>query len=84
MSGIVLSVEVSDRTLALLDKMAAVQECSRDEVLARAVEKQVKAEADFIDFIQVGIGDLEAGRSISHEELVERLRRRRQTTRKAA
>ena len=79
----VVTARVSTETLELLDRIAAAQSRSRAWVIARAIERQAKEESEFLDFLQQGIDDLDAGRTISHEELVERLKARRHS-RKAA
>lgn len=75
----VITTRVDRETLDLLDRLAAAQGRSRAWVVARAVERQAKQEAEFLDFLQQGIDDLDLGRSISHEELVERIKARPQS-----
>ena len=83
MSATDLTVRLGPELIFLLDKVAAARDLSREQLLARMVEKQVRDEAEFIDFVRVGIDDLDAGRSISHEELVSRLKARQQARRAA-
>ena len=78
----VITARVSEETLGLLDSIAAHHDRSRSWVIARAIELHAQREAEFIEFARKGVEDLDAGRSITHEELVDRIRARQ--TRQAA
>jgi predicted transcriptional regulator len=78
----VVTARVSEETLALLDSIAARHDRSRAWVIARAVESHAQKEAEFLAFVQKGIDDLDAGRKITHDELIDRIKARQ--SRKAA
>jgi predicted transcriptional regulator len=66
-----------------LDTLAKELDRSRAWIVAKAVERYVADELEFIAFIKEGEADLDAGRTISHEELVREIVERR-AKRKAA
>jgi predicted transcriptional regulator len=78
----VVTARVSEETLVLLDSIAARHDRSRAWVIARAVELHARREAEFLDFAQKGLDDLDAGRTITHDELIDRIKARQ--SRKAA
>ncbi len=78
----VVTARVSEETLALLDSIATREDRSRSWVAARALELHAQREAEFLAFAQKGIDDLDAGRTITHDELIDRIKARR--SRKAA
>ena len=73
----VVTARIDEETLAIVDRLAVAQGRSRAWVVARAIEKEARVEAEFLDFVQEGIDDLDAGRKISHDELVARIAARR-------
>jgi predicted transcriptional regulator len=79
----VITARIDDETVEALDRLTKELDRSRAWVVAAAVEKYVREELEFIDFIQAGEDDLENGRWITHEQLVEELQERR-AKRKAA
>lgn len=79
----VVSARVDKETSALLDRIAVAQSRSRAWIVARLIERGARQEAEFLDFLKQGIDDLDAGRVISHDELVERIRARARARRAA-
>ena len=79
----VVTTRIPVEQLELLDRIASAQNRSRAWVIARAIERQAKEDSEFLDFLQEGIDDLDAGRTITHDQLVEQLKARRHQ-RKAA
>lgn len=52
-----------------LDKLAAQLDRSRAAVVAKAVERYVREELEFLNFVQEGIDDIEAGRPATQAEV---------------
>jgi predicted transcriptional regulator len=69
----VITTRVSDDTLALVDRVAKAQGRSRAWFVSQAVQRAAESEADFMAFVQVGLDDLDAGRTVPHEEIVSML-----------
>ena len=66
----VITARVDAETLALVDKVAGAQGRSRSWFIAEAVRRVVESEADFLDFVQVGIDAIERGDVVPHEQVV--------------
>lgn len=69
MSSSVLSIRLSPQTKAKLEALAKASRRSRSFLAAEAIEKYVAAESWQIAEIEAGIRDLEAGRSVDHQEV---------------
>lgn len=69
----VITARVDPETLALIDKIAAAQGRSRSWFAARAIQRAAEQEADFLAFVQEGIDDIEAGRFVDQEIVMEEL-----------
>ena len=89
---VVISARIDAETAALLDKVAASRQRSRAWLVADAVKRMAKEEAEYLDFIQVGLDDIAAGRTMPHNEVMDWLndryadaiRRAREAGREAA
>ena len=79
----VITARLDPDTLALVDRLAKAQGRSRSWFAARAIEVEARREAEFLDFVRQGLDDLDAGRSITHAELVRRIEARRDSTKAA-
>lgn len=66
----VISARVDEETLALIDSAAQAQGRSRAWFVANAVKRVAESEADFAAFVQVGLDDIAAGRTVPHEEVM--------------
>ncbi len=73
---VVISARIDADTAALLDKVAASRRRSRAWLVADAVKRMAEEEAEYLDFIQVGLDDLAAGRVSSHQEVMDWLHER--------
>jgi RHH-type transcriptional regulator, rel operon repressor / antitoxin RelB len=69
MSSSVLSVRLNSQTKAKLEALAKASRRSRSFLAAEAIEAYVAAEAWQLKEIEAGIGDLEAGRAVDHEDV---------------
>jgi predicted transcriptional regulator len=69
----VITARVNNDTLALVDRVAKAQGRSRAWFVSQAVQRAAESEADFMAFVQVGLDDLDAGRTVPHEEIVSML-----------
>lgn len=65
-----LSVRLDSETKARLDALARRSHRSKSFVAAEAISRYVDAEEWQIAEIEAGIADLEAGRTVSHDEVV--------------
>ncbi len=89
---VVISARIDAETAALLDKVAASRQRSRAWLVADAVKRMAEEEAEYLDFIQVGLDDIAAGRTMPHNEVMDWLndryadaiRRAREAGREAA
>jgi len=68
-SSAVITARVDPALVARLDTLAAKLERSRAWVVSRAISRYVEEELEFLAFVQVGIDDLEAGRTHPQEEV---------------
>lgn len=73
----VVTARVSDEVLTMIDRLAVSRERSRAWILGRLIEQAVKKQIEMDDFIQVGLDDLAAGRTIPHDEVVKQIMERR-------
>ena len=72
----VLTTRVSPEVMALVDRIAASKDRSRAWVAAWLIEKAATEHTAFLDFVQVGLDDIAAGRTVSHDDMMNRLRDR--------
>lgn len=79
----VLTTRVSPDIMALVDRIAISKDRSRAWVAAWLIEQAALKHVEFLDFVQVGLDDIAAGRTISHNDMMARLRDR-WSTKKAA
>jgi predicted transcriptional regulator len=70
----VITARVSDELLAKLDRLAVAYDRSRAWMVNKLLDQAMAEEIAELDAIEEGIADSEAGRTISHDELVERIR----------
>ena len=68
---VVISARIDAETAALLDKVAASRRRSRAWLVADAVKRMAEEEAEYLAFVQVGLDDIAAGRTIPHDEMLE-------------
>ena len=65
----VVTTRVSEDISAALDTLSEKLERSRAWLVAKAIERYVKEETEFLAFVQVGVDDIEAGRFYTQEEV---------------
>ena len=70
----VITARVDQETLALVDRVAAARGRSRSWFMSEAVRRFAETEADFLDFVQVGIDAADRGELVPHEEVVARIK----------
>jgi len=66
----VITARIDDALLTDLDRLAAEQDRSRSWLVAAAVERYVREEIAFIDFLDEGEEAIERGDFVTHEALV--------------
>ena len=64
---------IDEKTLATLDRLATTCDRSRGGQTDKLLAEAAAAELAKIDFIDEGIADADAGRTISHKEFMARL-----------
>lgn len=72
----VISARVSDDTFAILDRLAAGQDRSRAWITARLLDDAAQRAVEMEAFVAQGIADRDAGRTVSHEDMVASLKAR--------
>ncbi|WP_066649515.1 MULTISPECIES: CopG family ribbon-helix-helix protein [Sphingomonas] len=72
-NSIVVTTRLDSETIDLVDRVASAGGHSRSKFVARAVAEAVRREAAFLDFVQEGLDDLDAGRTVSHEVVMAEL-----------
>ena len=70
----VISARVGDEVLAMIDRLAASQERSRAWTVSNAIERWVRKEIEFLDFVKEGEDAIARGEYVTHEELISELR----------
>src|ERR1700759_404884 len=66
----VITTRVDAETAALVDQVARASGKSRARFAAEAIRRAAKEEAEFLAFVQEGIDDLDAGRTVPHEQVM--------------
>jgi predicted transcriptional regulator len=79
----VITARVNPETLSMLDALAARMRRSRAWIVGEALKDYVADQTAFLDFVQEGVDDLDAGRTVTHEEMIRELEAR-QAKRRAA
>ena len=72
-NSIVVTTRLDAETIDLVDRVASAGGHSRSKFVARAVAEAVRREAAFLDFVQEGLDDLDAGRTVPHEVVMAEL-----------
>jgi predicted transcriptional regulator len=73
----VVTARVSDEVLAMIDVLAASRERSRSWIVSKLIEVATSKQLEMDAFIQVGMDDIDAGRTIPHDQVVEEILKRR-------
>jgi predicted transcriptional regulator len=68
--SVVITARIDPETAALLDQVGAAQGRSRSWLVAHAVKRMAEEEAAYLAFIQEGLDDIAAGRTVPHEEVM--------------
>lgn len=68
--SVVITARIDPETAALLDQVGAAQGRSRSWLVANAVKRMAEEEAAYLAFIQEGLDDIAAGRTVPHEEVM--------------
>jgi predicted transcriptional regulator len=68
-----MSIRLSSETKAQLGLLATATRRSKSFLAAEAVEAYVARERAIIEGIQRGMGDMKAGRTVSHDEAMDEL-----------
>jgi RHH-type transcriptional regulator, rel operon repressor / antitoxin RelB len=69
MSSSVLSIRLNPRTKAKLEALAKASRRSRSFLAAEAIESYIASESWQLAEIDAGVSDLDANRTINHEEV---------------
>lgn len=68
-----MTIRVSEDTREKLDRLAVGMRRSRSFLAAEALSAYVERELQIIEGIQLGLADVEAGRTVSHDEAMDQL-----------
>jgi predicted transcriptional regulator len=82
--GSVLSVRITQRTSAKLDRLAKLGGRSKSWYVNRLLEEYIDREMQIVEMVREGMKDIEEGRVKSHEEVMAGLRERLKSRRKSA
>lgn len=66
----VITTRVDAETFALVDQVARASGRTRASFAADAIRRAAQGEAEFLTFVQEGIDDLDAGRTVPHEQVM--------------
>jgi predicted transcriptional regulator len=66
-SSVVIPTRMDKVAIKRVDRVAAAEGRSRSSFVALTLTEAVKREAAFFAFVQEGINDLDAGRTVPHE-----------------
>lgn len=72
-NSIVVTTRLDTETIDLVDRVATAGGHSRSKFVARAIAEAAKREAMFLNFVQEGLDDLDAGRTVPHEVVMAEL-----------
>lgn len=67
-----ITARISQDVAKLLDRLGKEVDRSRAWIISTAVERYVREELEFIEFIQEGERDIAEGRIVSHENVMAR------------
>lgn len=70
-----LTITIDHATEAALDEIAAATRRTKADIAAEALAAFVRDEAETIAAIKRGMADVAAGRTVSHEDAMARLRK---------
>lgn len=68
-----ITAELDPTTLALIGRLAEKRGIAIADFAAEAIRRVAESDADFEAFVQVGIDDLDAGRTVPHETVMAEL-----------
>lgn len=69
----VITTRLDSETIDLVDRVASAGGHSRARFVAMAVTQAAQREAAFLAFVQEGLDDLDAGRTVPHETVMAEL-----------
>lgn len=67
----IITARIDPEVMELVDRVAKAKGRSRSWLAARAIEKMVRAELAFMEFVQEGEDDIAAGRFLTQEQMEE-------------
>ena len=82
--GSLLSVRITQRTNAKLDKLAKLGGRSKSWYVNKLLEEYLDREIEIVEMIREGMRDVHEGRVLSHDEVIASLRERLKSRRKRA
>lgn len=72
-STVVVTTRLDKATIDLVDRVASAGGHSRSRFVAMAIAEAAKREAAFLSFVQEGLDDLDAGRTVPHDTVMAKL-----------
>ncbi len=76
MASSIISTRIDTDLSAALDRLAEARQRSRAWIARDLLEKGVRQEIEFSQFVQAGLDDYAAGRTVSHDALTRQLRKK--------
>lgn len=70
-----VSTRLSTDTIARLEEVANYRQCTRSDIVKEAVEGYLNSMKWLQEAVQQGLDDLKNGRTVSHEEVKESIKR---------
>ena len=77
MEQVEITAALDPELRAGLDQVAAERGLTSAEYATEAIRRAVESDGDFLAFVQEGIDDLDAGRTLTHEQLAAAIKHRR-------
>ena len=75
MTDITFSVRISQETKSMLDALAKSTQRSKNFLAREAIMRFVQNEAEIVEGILQGLADVDAGRTVPHEDVVKTSRK---------
>ena len=72
-----ITADLDPETAALVARIAKEQGKSQEAFAADAIRDAVHQDAELIEFARAGVDDLDSGRWLTHEQMIEWLRQRK-------
>ena len=76
---VTVSARIAEETNDKIERLAHLTGRSKSWHITQALEQYLRAEMQFIEAVQGGLDDLEQGKTVSHETVLEMMKRYQQS-----